>query len=200
MKKDMILAAVVGALLRMTTPSQAYFETICTDHTCLFHQWDHASEIDFGNFGILDGCWIGTGSRAGVALDPILDWKHTLPAGYAVPPDQVDDAKLFIDAWRVDANNNEVLVQGVMNFTLNNHLLDNSLFTTASAETGFWNGGFLDVEITAEEDQLRVDKAWFVMDYTQGQEPGMPIPEPGTLALLGLELAGIGAVRRRFKS
>jgi hypothetical protein len=199
MKKHLIILAMAATVLCTTSAAQAIVsETILTNHRLLFHEWDYISAIDFGTRGFSDGFWIGTGSFDDVDLNPSLRWRHTLPADLHVPPGHVDKALLFIDAYKVDERNNLVHVQGALDFKLNrwDWLLDNSLFVIESDAPEFWNQGYLQAGIEAHERALRVDAAIFMMDYSTDQNP---IPEPGTLALLGLGLVAVGAIRLRRK-
>ena len=190
----LVVLLVPSALL--ATPMMV--EDIKTDWFFLgdFHTYDYASSIDFFNDtpdGIFGGVKIGTADRY---LNE-LSWDHSLPTGFTVPPYEVTRAKLWIDAWRVDENDNLVSVESLYDLgTLNSHWFDNTTFDLLDAGIAWdvWNDGALGFTITAGERMLRIDKAILMMDY---DEP--VIPEPATLALFGLGLLGTGIVRRLRK-
>lgn len=204
MKTTKILLIV--ALL--TLPAQLFAqnnmsERIYDDYFFIddWHTYDYASVIDFYDGrhadGILGGSWMSAGDT--------WNWSHTMPDGWAVPPYQVDAAKIWIDAEWVDNSGNTVEIQGLMNWDALNHTwLDNSsydLLANSDVDEDFWNAGngFLNMSITASE-RLRIDQVVFMMDYSVADAAYAAAPEPGTIILLSLGLAGGAAayrVRRR---
>ncbi len=122
-----------------------------------------------------------------------LSWGHTLPAGLSVPPDVITRAKLWIDGFLIDNNNNYVGIQGVWTWDpLNNWGWDNTTYNlTKVAVPGFWNSSPLTVSIRAGETKLRIDQAVLMMDYSNRNV----LPEPATFALFGLGLVGLGIIR-----
>ena len=161
-----------------------------------WHSYDYASSICFSdNERLGDGYWIG---RYGNPND--LLYGHTLP-GLTVPPDQVTRAKLYIDGFGVDSDDNLVQVGGVLEFNLSNWDIltfgDNSVFDLSDVNIpGFWNGSTLDVGIGLcnETRGLRIDRSVLMMDYETS-----PVPEPATMLLLGMGLLGTGAIFRKKK-
>ncbi len=100
----------------------------------------------------------------------------------------------------IDGNNNAVEIQGTLDWDpLSSDFLDNSSYWLTDVDVpGFWNDGTLDVTVTAGEVNLRIDYAILMMDYTPGGASNPdPVPEPGTIALLGSGIVGLGALRLR---
>lgn len=204
MKKLLIISTSLLLVLSFSSNlfgSAVIAETMHNDWFFLgdFHTYDYASAVNFA-----DNCtWLPgflTGTLIGTDSDPPDDlcFGHTLP-GSRVPPDQVTRAKLFIDAYDVDRNGNEVEVGGVLEWNLNSwdfwSIGDNSIFDLSNVTVpGFWNGSALGVCIEANECDLRIDQSILMMDYDT-----CPVPEPGTMLMHGMGLLGTGFIFRRKK-
>lgn len=165
------------------------------------HTYDYASYVNFehGDHNWPDwatGTYIGTHDL----LPTDLDYGHTLPGGLTVPPDQILSAKLWIDGWLINDDDNAIKIESPLLEwdPLNNWsfltLGDNSLYDlTDVSVTDFWNNSPLDVLIHANERVLRIDRSILMLDYNS------EVPEPTTLALFGLGLLGAGVARRMKK-
>jgi len=196
------LVLVTVAASSTATAAPIISEQILSNYFFLgdMHTYEYASKVDFRSSSIQDytfnGVYIGTSS----GLPGSLAWAHTLPAGLSVPPDAIDRAKLWVDGWLIDGNNNAVEIQGTLDWDpLSSDFLDNSSYWLTDVDVpGFWNDGTLDVTVTAGEVNLRIDYAILMMDYTPGGASNPdPVPEPGTIALLGSGIVGLGALRLR---
>lgn len=167
------------------------------------HTYQYTSMVDFyycePDF-FFDGVWIG---NKGDFPDQ-LDWSHSLPSDLQVPNDEILRAKLWIDAAYVTEDGNEISIQGLANWDpLNNQFLDNSTYwLTDVADQDFWNTGFIDVSVAADEGYLRIDMAILMMDYENvgDQDQAAAVPEPATVALMAVGLLGMGLIQRRRRN
>lgn len=170
------------------------------------HNYNYASCVDFfekRSDGLSAGAWIGTQN----GLSSLLSWKHTLPADLQVPPDIIKRARLWIDGYAIDSDNNCVKIGSSWNWDPleeSNWKQDNSTYNLTNTNIpGFWNNGTLGVTVKAGERSIRIDRAILMIDYVNvdgdPRSPGGAIPEPATISLLGLGLLGMGIVSRRKK-
>ena len=170
-------------------------ETITNNYHFTYddHTYMYASIVDFYQQRPdqwYDGVWIGTEP----GMENQLSWKHTLPPGLQVPPDEVSKAKLKIDGEYVDVRGNRIEIQNTWEWDpLEYRWTDNSVYNLSDIDqAGFWNGGSLGVNIFASENSLRIDEAVLMMDYAYA------VPEPAGFILLGIGLVG-GMIYRRVR-
>lgn len=159
------------------------------------HTYMYASTVDFFTQtpdSWRDGVWIGTGPD----MESQLTWRHTLPPDLNVPPDEVLRAKLKIDGEYVDTDGNMIRIEGSWEWDPLEHMWnDNTTYILTDVDQeGFWNGGFLDIDIFAGEYDLRIDEAVLMMDFAYAA-----VPEPASVVLVGLGLAGAWVARRRMR-
>ncbi len=162
--------------------------------------WDYVQTYDFG------GQWAGTDFFG----DGSVSWTHTHP--FSVPPDVVTSAQLRIDAMYVDTDGNSVEIEGFTTRTLAQdnvswswstwswqHSNDGTIIDLGPGyvDQSVWADGALGVTINVDEDwcwdDLRIDGSTLAMNTSTDARP---TPEPLTLSLFGLGLAGLGVVRR----
>lgn len=198
MKKLALLTLFIFVAMPLAV-SAAPFETTFTNFWFLgdFHTYDYASHVD------LEQTWIGTSSL----FDNSFSWQHSLPGN--LDPNGVQRARLWIDAAFVGSNGNTIDINGIMEWDpLSHSWLDNTTYDltdiTDVDQLGFWDNGVIDVTVLAGESSIRLDQAMLLLDYSpaSGGQPThdfSSVPEPSSLALLGIGLAGIVAFRRKRK-
>jgi len=195
---------LTAALLLCVGSAQALpymTETIHHNHSVLWdglHNYDYVSSIDIGThnptYGVFDGYWIGSSMT-----EQSMNWSHTLPGDLSVPQDKISRARLWIDGYSIDSRGNMVEINGMASWSLNNWdffgIGDNSVIQLEGiTDPNFWNQGSMNINVLANERRIRIDKAVLAIDYVSA------IPEPLTLGLFGLGLAGVMVIRKKMSA
>ncbi len=136
-----------------------------------------------------------------------LSWQQDMPSDFTMPYDTINSAHLTIYSNFVNGSNDYVQVESNFMGTLKDDTgwtwfwnpMESTKFDVASSITAPWGQGQdLDVSLIYREigclDFLYLDKSVLCLNYDNGTAP---VPEPGTILLMGLGLAGIAIYGKR---
>jgi len=147
---------------------------------------------------------LAEGPIADLFIPNSYTYQHLTPADFEVPYDTVNSASLSIKGYLIDGDDDTVSVQGNLAGTLTDSgwlwSSSTSVFDIATAFSVWATGSPLAVTITGNgsllDGVLKLKTSTFSLDYTNGNAP--PVPEPGTMLLVGTGLLGLVAVNRKW--
>lgn len=138
-----------------------------------------------------------------------VHWSHVVDPDFTVPYDTVNSASLTISGWFVSGNNDQVLIeQDILLGSLSTGIHSFSVFGLTQYFQAGWGptDGTFDVTLLYNQrGGMILNSSRLNIDYTNVDPPGgtgdtsgaSPVPEPGTMLLLGSGLVGLASWGRK---
>lgn len=157
--------------------------------------------------GVITSTYTNTGASDVIDTTTPYSFLFDLtPLGYRAGLDTIGSASLMFSLKDTGPASNETFTfsVGLNNLVIGtgsgvpNSGADYGAFSITNAPLfSLSDTGQIGVKITANSGSFRFVSSTLTADVTLGQETPSPIPEPLTLALMGIGLAGIATARRK---